>query len=189
MNQSTLTSLPPLPYKISDSVMKKALSIKLAMFDVDGVLTDGSLRYSSDGEQIKVFNALDGHGLKMLQQAGIGVGVISARSSQALQTRLSDLGIQHCYLGINNKLAVFEKLIADLKIAPKECAFTGDDVIDLAVMNQCGLKFSVDNGHFIVKNVADWITPMPGGSGAVRAICDVILYSQNCYPLTSSSIQ
>jgi len=189
LNQSTLTSLPPLPYEITDTVMEKALSIKLAMFDVDGVLTDGSLRYSSDGEQIKVFNALDGHGLKMLQQAGIDVGVISARNSQALQTRLNDLGIKHCYLGINNKLSVFEKLITDLKLAPKECAFTGDDVIDLAVMNQCGLKFSVHNGHFIVKDIADWVTPMPGGAGAVRAICDVILYSQDCYPLTSPSVQ
>ncbi len=185
----TISSLPDLPYEISSSVMNKAANIKLAMFDVDGVLTDGSLRYSHDGEQIKVFNALDGHGLKMLQQAGIGVGVISARKSGALQTRLNDLGIEHCHLGINDKLSVFEKLIDNLGIKPEHCAFTGDDVIDLPVMNQCGLKFSVKNGHFIVKDIADWVTPMAGGSGAVRAVCDVILYSQNSYPLTQTSTQ
>ena len=189
MNDQRITSLPKLPYDIPSSVTKQAANIKLALFDVDGVLTDGSLRYSHDGEQIKVFNALDGHGLKMLQQAGIAVGVISARKSGALQTRLNDLGIKHCYLGINDKRSVFDKLIDDLSIKPEQCAFTGDDVIDLPVMNQCGLKFSVNNGHFIVKDIADWVTPMAGGSGAVRAVCDVILYSQGCYPLAHSSSQ
>jgi len=181
--------LPKLPYSIPASVTDKASRVKLALFDVDGVLTDGSLRYSSHGEQIKVFNALDGHGLKMLQTAGIAVGVISARNSEALQSRLKDLSIKHCYLGVDDKLTVFEQLIADLDISSDECAFTGDDVIDLAVMNQCGLKFTVKNGHFIVQDLADWTTPMSGGSGAVRAICDVILYSQNNYPLTFTSDQ
>lgn len=182
-------SLPKLPYSIPVSVTDKAKNIKLALFDVDGVLTDGSLHYGGQGEQIKVFNALDGHGLKMLQTAGIDVGVISARSSEALQTRLKDLGIKHCYLGVNDKLAVFGQLIGDLKIGPEQCAFTGDDVIDLAVMNQCGLKFSVQNGHFIVQDIADWVTPMSGGSGAVRAICDVLLYSQDNYLLQLTTSQ
>lgn len=187
MNDQSISALPKLPYDISSEVTTKAANIKLALFDVDGVLTDGSLRYSHDGEQIKVFHALDGHGLKMLQYSGIAVGVISARKSGALQTRLNDLGIEHCHLGINDKLAVFKELISQLNIEPEQCAFTGDDVIDLPVMNECGLKFSVHNGHFIVKDIADWVTPMPGGSGAVRAVCDVILYSQGQYPLSHSS--
>ena len=182
-------SLPNLPYNIPDTVTQKAQNIKLALFDVDGVLTDGSLRYGPKGEEIKVFNALDGHGLKMLQQAKIDVGVISARNSAALKTRLSDLGIKHCHLGVNDKLSVFEELVAKLNVSPQECSFAGDDVIDLPVMNQCGLKFSVENGHFIVKHLADWVTPIPGGSGAVRAICDVLLYSQDSYPLNFSSTQ
>jgi 3-deoxy-D-manno-octulosonate 8-phosphate phosphatase (KDO 8-P phosphatase) len=184
-----MNALPPLPYSVPADVMQKAATIKLALFDVDGVLTDGKLHYSADGEHIKVFHALDGHGLKMLQSAGIDVGVISARKSLALQTRLNDLGIKHCHLGVNNKRQVFDQLLVDLKLDAKECCFVGDDVIDLPVMDVCGLKFSVENGHFIVKNIADWVAPLTGGHGAVRAICDVILYSQNSYPLGISSAQ
>ena len=179
----TSSTLPALPYQVSDAVMQKAAKIKLALFDVDGVLTDGRLHYTPNGEQTKVFNALDGHGLKMLQSAGIQVGVISARNSDALVTRLNDLGIAHCYLGVQDKLEVFETLLEQLQLPREQCAFTGDDVIDLAVMQQCGLKFSVQNGHFIVQNMADWVAPLRGGNGAARAICDVLLYSQNCYPL------
>lgn len=185
---SPANTLPALPYTVSSDVTAKAAKIKLALFDVDGVLTDGKLHYSADGEQLKVFHALDGHGLKMLQTAGIDVGVISARRSQALQTRLNDLGIKHCHLGINDKLGVFQQLQNDLGLSGEQCAFTGDDVIDLAVMQACGLKFSVENGHFIVKDIADWVAPLTGGSGAVRAICDVLLYSQNNYPLGTQTL-
>jgi len=184
-----MKKLPPLPYHVPDVVTNKAANIKLALFDVDGVLTDGKLHYGPDGEQIKVFHALDGHGLKMLQLAGIDVGVISARKSVALQTRLNDLGIKHCHLGINDKRAVFHDLLKTLDLNGDDCAFAGDDVIDLPVMNECGLKFSVENGHFIVKDIADWIAPLTGGNGAVRAICDVLLYSQESYPLGTSSQQ
>ena len=180
-----MQSLPKLPYDVSNDLLQKAATIKLALFDVDGVLTDGKLHYGPDGEKTKVFHALDGHGLKMLQQVGIQVGVISARSSAALATRLSDLGIKHQYLGINDKLAKFNELIESLNINAEQCAFTGDDVIDLAVMQQCGVKFSVQNGHFIVRDLADWVAPLTGGNGAVRAICDLLLYSQDKYPLGS----
>lgn len=178
-----MSALPDLPYSVSKEIMQKAAGIRLALFDVDGVLTDGKLHYSEDGEQIKVFHALDGHGLKMLQTAGIEVGVISARKSKALQKRLSDLGIKHCHLGVSDKYAVFKSLLEELGLSGEQCAFAGDDVIDLPVMHYCGLKFSVENGHFIVKDIADWIAPLTGGHGAVRAICDVLLYSQNSYPL------
>ena len=178
-----MKQLPALPYQVSQLVLDKAANIKLALFDVGGVLNDGKLHYGPEGEQIKVFHALDGHGLKMLQSAGIDVGVISARKSIALQTRLNDLNVKHCYLGINDKLSVFQSLLKDLGLKGDDCAFAGDDVIDLPVMNECGLKFSVENGHFIVKDIADWVAPLTGGQGAVRAICDVLLYSQNNYPL------
>lgn len=184
-----MNKLPPLPYAVSNDVMRKAANVKLALFDVDGVLTDGKLHYGPEGEQMKVFHALDGHGLKMLQSAGIDVGVISARKSIALQTRLNDLGVKHCHLGINNKRAVFQDMLKELGLHGDDCAFAGDDVIDLPVMSECGLKFSVENGHFIVKDIADWIAPFTGGNGAVRAICDVLLYSQNSYPLGISSKQ
>jgi 3-deoxy-D-manno-octulosonate 8-phosphate phosphatase (KDO 8-P phosphatase) len=184
-----MITLPPLPYKVSDEVMAKAAKVKLALFDVDGVLTDGTLHYSADGEQMKVFHALDGHGLKMLKLAGIDVGVISARKSMALQTRLNDLGIKHCYLGVSDKRAVFDQLLEQLDLSGDDCCFVGDDVIDLPVMTQCGLKFSVDNGHFIVRDIADWVSPLTGGQGAVRSICDVLLYSQGSYPLGITGLQ
>ena len=184
-----MKQLPALPYRVPSDVYEKAAKIKLALFDVDGVLTDGKLHYGPDGEQVKVFHALDGHGLKMLQSAGIDVGVISARKSIALQTRLNDLGIKHCHLGINDKRAVFYDLLSTLNLNGNDCAFAGDDVIDLPVMNECGLKFSVENGHFIVKDIADWVAPLTGGNGAVRAICDVLLYSQESYPLGINSQQ
>jgi 3-deoxy-D-manno-octulosonate 8-phosphate phosphatase (KDO 8-P phosphatase) len=177
------SDLPKLPYDPPSKVLAAASKIKLALFDVDGVLTDGTLLYGEAGEQTKAFNALDGHGLKMLQQAGIGVGIISARNSLALQTRLSDLDIAHSFLGVNDKRAVFAELISSLQLKPQECAFTGDDVIDLPVMMECGLKFSVQNGHFIVRDLADWVAPFSGGRGAVRAICDVLLYSHKTYPI------
>ena len=178
-------SLPPLPYSVDPGVMQQAKQIRLALFDVDGVLTDGKLHYSADGEQLKVFHALDGHGLKMLQMAGIAVGVISARDSSALKKRLHDLKIAHCHLGVNDKLKVFESLKQSLNVNNDQCCFTGDDVIDLAVMQACGLKFSVANGHFIVRDQADWVSPLTGGAGAVRSICDVLLYSQQAYPLNT----
>lgn len=180
------TQLPPLPYDIPQAIMSKAANIKLALFDVDGVLTDGKLHYGANGEELKVFHALDGHGLKMLQAAGIDVGVISARKSAALSHRLSDLGVRHCFLGVTDKLSVFRALIDDVAVDTQHCAFTGDDVIDLAVMDQCGLTFSVQNGHFIVRHKADWVSPLTGGAGAVRSICDILLYSQNAYHIDSS---
>lgn len=182
LNNST-SALPKLPYDVPAEVFAKAAAIRLAVFDVDGVLTDGQLHYGADGEQVKIFHALDGHGLKMLQLAGIEVSVISARNSAALQSRLSDLGIRHNFLGVKDKNTVFQGLLAELGIEGQQCAYTGDDVIDLPVMQQCGLKFSVVNGHFIVRQMADWVAPISGGHGAVRAICDVLLYSQDNYPL------
>lgn len=187
MSSIEFSNLPPLPFAIPSEVMLAASKTKLALFDVDGVLTDGSLVYGATGEQTKAFNALDGHGLKMLQQAGINVGIISARKSKALQTRLDDLGIAHSFLGVKDKLAVFTELISSLRLKAQQCSFTGDDVIDLPVMLECGLKFSVQNGHFIVRDFADWVAPFTGGNGAVRAICDVLLYSQQTYPLNLTS--
>ena len=165
------------PYDINPSLFEQAKNIKLALFDVDGVLTDGSLYFDANGEVMKKFNALDGHGLKMLQNNGIAVGIISARQSAALTNRLNALGITHQLTGIKNKLAAMNDLLMQLNISAEHTCFTGDDVIDLEAMHACGMKFSVDNGHYSVKHIADWVTPMPGGSGAVRAICDTLLYA------------
>lgn len=177
------------PHPVDKTIIAKAANIKLALFDVDGVLTDGRLIYSAEGEALKVFNALDGHGLKMLQQVGIQVGVITARESNALKRRMTDLGIQHCYYGVKDKIKTLEHLLSTSEIDAKQCCYTGDDVIDLAAMTHCGLSFSVSNGHYLVQQAADWVAPQQGGNGAVRAICDLLLTSQDRYPLDFSSSQ
>jgi len=184
-----MKDLPQLPYTVDPQVMLKATNIKLALFDVDGVLTDGRLHYGENGEQLKVFHALDGHGLKMLQASGISVGIITARESAALAKRMQDLGIEHCFYGVKNKLSVFEQLLKDKNLDASQACFTGDDVIDLEVMNKCGLSFSVNNGHFIVKHFADWVSPENGGTGAARSICDILLYAQEAYPLEMGGAQ
>ena len=179
MTKTTLTISPP-PYAGIENIIERASNIRLALFDVDGVLTDGSLHYHSDGELIKTFNVLDGHGLKMLQSSGIKTGIISAKDSPALRRRISDLNIEHALLAQSNKLAAYQQLLAETNLSQEQTCFTGDDVIDLEVMNLCGLAFSVANGHYSVKQQADWVTPMKGGDGAVRAICDILLHSQLC---------
>lgn len=167
------------PYAGIDAILEKAANIRLALFDVDGVLTDGRLYYNADGEQLKVFNVHDGQGLKMLGQMGVTVGIISAKDSPALRRRLNDLGIEHALLGQSNKLEAFSALIDSLKMTPEQACFTGDDIIDLSVMSACSLAFSVNNAHYSVQATADWVTPMSGGMGAVRAICDVITYAKS----------
>ena len=167
------------PYQISEQLLEKFESIDVALFDVDGVLTDGSLYFDANGEVIKRFNALDGHGLKMLQSSGIEVGIISARQSLALSTRLDNLGVKHQLTGIDNKMSAMDDLLKKLNKSPDQACFTGDDVIDKEVMLACGSCFSVENGHYSVKAIADWVAPYRGGEGAVRAICDILLFAKS----------
>lgn len=155
------------------------MRVRLALFDVDGVLTDGSLYFTEDGHELKVFHAHDGHGLKMLDRAGIMVAIISARESAAVARRARELGIAHLHQGIKDKMPAFERLCAELNVTPQECVYTGDDVVDLPIMLCCGLSVTVPNGHHTVKSVAHWITGAPGGRGAVREVCDLVLYAQN----------
>lgn len=169
------------PYKINDELLGKLKNIKVALFDVDGVLTDGSLYFDAHGEALKRFNVLDGHGLKMLQNNGIEVGIISARQSKALTSRLNNLDIPHQLTGVSNKVTAMNTLLKELNHSPENTCFTGDDIIDQQVMQACGLSFSVENGHYSVKQIADWVAPMKGGEGAVRAICDILLYAQSLY--------
>jgi 3-deoxy-D-manno-octulosonate 8-phosphate phosphatase (KDO 8-P phosphatase) len=160
-------------------VRARAARVRLALFDVDGVLTDGSLYFTEDGHELKVFHAHDGHGLKMLDRAGIAVAIISARESSAVTRRARELGVKHLYQGVHDKVPAFERLCAELGVTPAECVYTGDDVVDLPIMMRCGLSVTVPNGHHTVKAAALWITDAPGGRGAVREVCDLILYSQD----------
>lgn len=142
--------------------------IRLFALDVDGVLTDGTLHYGADGEVLKAFNAKDGLGLSLLMQAGVHVAVISGRSSPALLRRLDDLGIRHHRLGTTAKNAALEDVCAGLDLGFEDCAFMGDDLVDLDVMRAVAYAMAPSDAVSDVKAMADFVTSLPGGRGAVR---------------------
>lgn len=159
----------------------RAARVRLMVFDVDGILTDGSLHFGPEGEVIKTFNVLDGHGIKMLQQSGVATAIISARQSPIVARRASDLGIGHVHQGIHDKRSAFEQLLAHTNLAPDLCGFVGDDVIDLPVLLRAGFAASVANGHPEVRSRVHYVTQASGGRGAAREICDFILRAQGNY--------
>jgi 3-deoxy-D-manno-octulosonate 8-phosphate phosphatase (KDO 8-P phosphatase) len=164
---------------MSEDARNRAAKIRLAVFDVDGVLTDGTLTYDDRGVEYKRFHTQDGLGLKLLQQAGVTVAVISARNSDAVTRRMRELGIRHVYQGSDDKLRVLRELLRSLRIDAAETAYTGDDLPDAPPMRMVGLAVAVQNAVAAVREYAHWITTRPGGHGAVREICDFILASQN----------
>jgi 3-deoxy-D-manno-octulosonate 8-phosphate phosphatase (KDO 8-P phosphatase) len=164
---------------LTESALTQRLAqVKLAIFDVDGVLTDGRLYYDNHGNEFKAFHAQDGHGMKQLQQSGIPIAIITARQSSLVAKRMSDLGIQYVFQGARDKLAVFEQLLADLALPAEAVCYVGDDLLDLPTMQRCGLAISVPNGYAGVKSRAHYITQASGGQGAAREVCDLILNAQ-----------
>ena len=153
----------------------RARQVRLALFDIDGVLTDGRLYFGADGEALKVFHTLDGHGLKLLARAGVATGVISGRACAAAVTRVRELRLAHALFGVEDKLARFESLCAELKLEPQHCAFMGDDLPDLPVMRRCGLAVAVPNAVADVRACAHVVTSASGGNGAVREFCEFLL--------------
>jgi 3-deoxy-D-manno-octulosonate 8-phosphate phosphatase (KDO 8-P phosphatase) len=156
-------------------LLKKAARIELAVFDVDGVLTNGELIYTGNHQEQKVFHAHDGLGLKMLLRGGCEVAIISSRKSAIVDTRMAELGIGHVYQGVEDKRGCLLALMAQLGIARSGTAYTGDDLIDLPAMRQAGLAIAVANAQPYVMQHADWVTSKSGGSGAAREVCDLIL--------------
>lgn len=163
---------------LPNQIKEKAKSVALMIFDVDGVLTDGTLVYGAKGEEVKHFNVKDGVGIKLLQTYGIEVAVISAKESLALKKRLSDLGVKHAYLGCKDKLAALSELMSKLGLDHEQVAFCGDDVIDLKVMREIGLSLAPSDAYFLVKEHADYITTACGGRGVAREVADVLLSSR-----------
>ncbi|NEX61323.1 KdsC family phosphatase [Noviherbaspirillum galbum] len=163
------------------SAIERAARLRLMIFDVDGILTDGSLHYGAQGELIKTFNVLDGHGIKLLQQSGVATAIISARKSELVARRAADLGIAHLYQGVHDKKAAFETLLSDTGIAAAESGFVGDDVIDLPILLRAGFAASVPNAHPEVKSRVHYVTQAAGGKGAARELCDFILRAQGNY--------
>ena len=157
------------------AAIEKAALIKLLLLDVDGVLTDGNLFIGPDGERLKVFNTLDGHGIKQLQNAGIQVGIITGRDSDAVKYRAQELGIDILITGREDKLAAAQEIASDQNLQFTEIAYVGDDLPDLELLVQSGLSFSFPNAHSKIREVTDIETSNGGGHGAVREICDFLL--------------
>jgi 3-deoxy-D-manno-octulosonate 8-phosphate phosphatase (KDO 8-P phosphatase) len=166
-----LTALPP-------DIRERAARIKLAVFDVDGVLTDGKLWYTADGHELKAFNVHDGLGLKRLLANGIEVAIITARVSHVVTERMAELGVAHVYQDQKDKRACLGQLLQALNLTPEQVSYTGDDLPDLAPMQRVGLSIAVANAHAWVRERAHWQTQLAGGAGAAREVCDLILAAQ-----------
>jgi len=158
-----------------DVVLERAGRIRLLVLDVDGVLTDGRLYLSPTGEEFKVFHVRDGSGLVAVQRAGITVAIISGRDSAAVSRRAAELGIRHVRQGVVDKGAELDRLLTELGVEPVETACVGDDTPDLPMLRRVGLAVGVADAHPALLEAAHWITRAPGGRGAVREVCDLLL--------------
>lgn len=156
----------------------KAKEIRLVIFDIDGVLTDGGLQFDNLGQESKTFNSLDGHGIRMLLECGIQAAVITGRQSDLVRHRMNDLGVELLFQGYRDKRPAFAELLKLTGLLPAQIAYLGDDLPDLPVMNQVGFAIAVANAHGFVKQHADWVTSANGGAGAVREATDYILNAQ-----------
>lgn len=165
----------------SDQAAELAKTIKLLVLDVDGVLTDGKLYFTNDGQEMKAFNTLDGHGIKMLRRSGVEVGIITGRTSQLVAKRANDLGVHLLIQGREDKYQALNEMLVTYPCALKDIAFLGDDYPDLAVMTRVGLSLSVANAHPEVLYRSHWQSMRQGGTGAVREACDFIMQAQGTY--------
>lgn len=164
-----------------EDAYSRARRIRLAVFDVDGVLTDGRLYYSDSGAEIKAFDVRDGHGLKMLEASGVRLAIITSRSSRAVELRAQNLGIQRLFQGVADKLAAFEALLAREGLEMTEASYMGDDLVDLAVLMRCGLAVAVPEAAQAVLDQAHYVTRAPGGGGAVREFCEMVMRAQGTF--------
>jgi 3-deoxy-D-manno-octulosonate 8-phosphate phosphatase (KDO 8-P phosphatase) len=159
-------------------VERRAACVRLLLLDCDGVLTDGRITPVEGGEELKSFHTHDGHGLVMLHRAGLRSGIISGRTSRLVELRANDLGISFVRQGALNKIEVFESLLAEAGIEPEGVAYVGDDVVDIPLMRRCGLGIAVADATPDTRDAAHHVTRLPGGHGAVREVCELILKAQ-----------
>lgn len=164
-----------------EKIIAKAKNIRLAIFDVDGVLTDGKLFYSQNGIEYKAFNVLDGQGIKFLKKSGVGIGIITACTSPLTTKRMKDLGIEHLYQGNLEKIPAYEDLKTKLNLTDEQIAYTGDDLPDLPLIKKAGLGITVANAPKIMRAHAAWTTHAKGGEGAAREVCELIMEAQGTY--------
>lgn len=166
---------------MNDDILQRARAVRMIIFDVDGVLTDGSLFYDDRGEEYKAFNSRDGHGIKMLRASGVDTGIITGRTSNIVLHRARNLGIDHIFQGADDKLAAYGELLARVGLEPKQIAYMGDDVVDLPVMNRCGLAITVPDAPEEVKARCQLVTRAHAGRGAAREACELIMRAQDTW--------
>lgn len=159
-------------------VTERAKRVRLVIFDVDGVLTDGSLFLGDDGQEYKAFHSRDGHGMTMLRQSGVTLAIITGRRSEVVRIRMESLGIAHVYQGYRDKLPAYRDIKETLGLEDAAVAYVGDDVVDLPVMRQVGLAIAVADAHPLVVEHCHWQTGAPGGRGAGREVCELIMRAQ-----------
>jgi 3-deoxy-D-manno-octulosonate 8-phosphate phosphatase (KDO 8-P phosphatase) len=161
-----------------DDALKRAKKLKLMIFDVDGIMTDGSLYYSERGEELKAFNIQDGYGIKLLKQCGVEVALITARRSRAVELRAADLGIAHLHQGAEDKRGAYAALLEQLGVAAGESGYMGDDLLDLPLITRCGFAATVAAAPEPVRKRCHYVARSDGGHGAVREVCEFILGAQ-----------
>ena len=164
--------------RISAKIRRKAQRIKLLLLDVDGVLTDGRIVVDNEGEEMKYFDARDGHGIRLLARAGIEVGLLTGRSSRVVTHRARDLGIRMVYQKVFNKVDVYQKIKQSKRLTDLEVAYVGDDIVDLPVLRRVGLSIAVRDAWEGLKNKVDYVTERKGGRGAVREVVEMLLHAQ-----------
>ena len=161
-----------------DTITKLAQNIKLVIFDIDGVLTDGTLFFDNQGEEYKAFNSKDGHGIRMLMECGLQAAVITGRESQLVAHRMHDLGVEILFQGYRDKRPAFDELLKNTGLDASQIAYIGDDVVDLPVMQRAGMAIAVQDAHPFVIQHADYVTERGGGKGAAREAIEFILQAQ-----------
>lgn len=164
--------------KKRDEVERRAAQVRLLLLDCDGVLTDGRITPVEGAEELKSFHTRDGHGLVLLHRAGLRSGIISGRTSKLVELRAADLGISFVRQGALNKVEVFESLLAEVGVEPSQAAYVGDDVVDIPLMRRCALAVAVADATEDTRAAAHYVTQLPGGFGAVREVCELILKAQ-----------
>ena len=164
--------------KLGSALADKIRKVNVLVLDVDGVLTDGRIVIGDDGQETKCFHVRDGHGLKMIQRAGVEVMFLTGRKSRVVEHRARELGVQRVYQGALDKLAVFEEILKTRGLSAGQVAYMGDDIVDLPVLRRAGFSVTVSDAHEEVLRAVDLVTQNPGGGGAVREVCEMILKVQ-----------
>jgi 3-deoxy-D-manno-octulosonate 8-phosphate phosphatase (KDO 8-P phosphatase) len=162
-------------------LITRARAVKVLIFDVDGVLTDGSLFYGDDGQEYKAFNSRDGHGIKMLRDTGVATAILTGRSSQVVLHRARNLGITRIIQGAHDKLTAYEAMLAETGLKAEETAYMGDDLVDLPVLRRCGLACTVPDAPAEVLARAHYVAQAGAGRGAAREVCELIMRAQGTW--------